>query len=213
MIKLAIAEDHQMVRQGLRSLLEKEQDFEIVAEAQDGNEAIDMVSRTSPDMLLLDLTLPRLHGLNVLVQLRGRKQLKVVVLSMHRDDASVLEAIRLGARGYVLKDSPATELVLAIRSVMRGEIFVSPPLAGLVQRAALDGVIGKNAKSNGELTRRERMVLQLAAEGKRNEMIARDLGISIRTAEKHRANLMKKLQLRSQSDLLRYAIRHDLVQT
>lgn len=212
MIRIVIAEDHEMVRQGLRSLLVQEKDFAVIGEAEDGNETVERVSKTNPDVLLLDLTLPRLHGLNVIVQLRNYKAIKIIVLSMHRDDASVLEALRLGARGYVLKDSPASELISAIRSVMRDEMFVSPPLASMVQQAALNGLSGKNTQSQNELTRRERLVLQLAADGKRSQTVAEELGISVRTAEKHRANLMRKLQIRSQGDLLRYAIRHNIVQ-
>lgn len=213
MITIAIAEDHQIVREGVRALLEKEPDFRIVAEAKDGTEAIEKVLQTKPNILLLDLTLPRLHGLNVLSQLRDRRQLKVVVLSMHRDNASVLEALRLGAQGYVLKDSPPSELVGAIRSVVRNELFVSQALREVVHRAAVGVLRGGTAKPTGELTRREHMVLQLAAEGLKNDAIATSLGISVRTAEKHRANVMRKLQLHSQGELLRYAIRHDLIQT
>lgn len=213
MITIVLAEDHQIVREGVRALLEKEADFRVVAEAKDGAETVETVFRIKPDVLLLDLTLPRLHGLNVLTQIRDRKNLKVIVLTMHRDDASVLEALRLGAKGYVLKDSPATELADAIRTVSRNELFVSHPLRELVHRTALDFLNGSTRKSSNDLTQRERMVLQLAAGGTKNEMVAAKLGISIRTAEKHRANVMRKLQLHNQGELLRYAIRHNLIET
>lgn len=213
MITIVLAEDHEIVRDGVRALLEREADFRVIAEAKDGTETVETVIRIKPDILLLDLTLPRLHGLNVLSQIRDRKHLKVVVLTMHRDDASVLEALRLGAKGYVLKDSPASELAHAIRTVSRNELFVSHPLRELVHRTALNLLNGSNRKSSDELTKRERMVLQLAAGGTKSEAIAANLGISIRTAEKHRANMMRKLQLHNQGELLRYAIRHNLIET
>jgi DNA-binding NarL/FixJ family response regulator len=213
MTRLLIAEDHNMVREGLRALIEREADLQVVAEARDGVEAIEKCQESRPDVMLLDLNLPKLHGLHVLSQLSGKKRTKVIVLTMHRDESSILESIRFGASGFLVKDSPASELLAAIRAVAaENGFFVSPEFRPLIQRAALKIFNGKSSAKGDELTTRERTVLELCALSKKNAQIACELGISVRTVEKHRANLMRKLHLRSQSDIILYAVRHDLVQ-
>jgi DNA-binding NarL/FixJ family response regulator len=211
-ITVGLAEDHEMVREGFRTLLELEKDFRIVGEAEDGLQALELATDKKPDVLLLDLTLPRLHGLHVLSQLRGQKSTRVIVVTMHGDKASVLEALRLGALGYVLKDSPRTELVKAIRTVAQDEIFVSPKFESFLKERALGALRGQEQRAEA-LTVRERMVLQMIADGKTNDTAAAMLGISARTVEKHRANFMEKLGLQTHREIVLYALREGLLST
>jgi len=212
MITIALAEDHHLVRQGFKLVLEAEKDFRLVGEASDGLEAVSLVTRTRPNVLLLDLMIPRLHGLEVIRQCRREAPAtRVVVLSMHADEPYVMEALRNGASGYVLKDCTAADLVQAVRAVAAGRRYLSPVL---VERA-LTGYVERPGESDIDvyetLTNRERLVLQLAAEGKTSAEIATALFISPRTAETHRANLMRKLALRSQTELVRFAIRRGII--
>lgn len=212
MTTIALAEDHHLVRQGFKLVLSAESDFKLVGEAADGLEAVQLVDKTQPDLLLLDLMIPRLHGLEVTRQVRKEHpNTKVIILSMHADEPYVMEALRNGASGYVLKDCTAADLVLAVRTVAAGRRYLSPILA----ERALTGYVEHPGESDLDvyetLTNRERLVLQLAAEGKTSAEIATALFISPRTAETHRANLMRKLNLRSQTDLVRFAIRRGII--
>lgn len=210
-IRLVLADDHHVVRQGLKLVLATEPDFELVAEAGDGEEAVRCVEQHRPDVLVLDLMLPRLHGLEVCRQVsRSCPGTRIVVLSSHADGPYVQEAVRNGALGYVLKDSTAADLVGAIRSVMEGKRYLSEALMEKV----LQGYADPSSKQTDEyesLTPRERLVLQLAAEGCTSNEIAEKLFISPRTAETHRANLMRKLALASQTHLVRFAIRKGII--
>jgi two-component system response regulator NreC len=212
MITIALAEDHHVVRQGFKLVLAAEQDFKLVGEAADGLAAVKLVEDKKPAILLLDLMIPRLHGLEVVRQLRrDHPQTKVIILSMHADEPYVMEALRNGASGYVLKDCTAVDLVQAVRTVAGGRRYLSPALA----ERALTGYVEHPGASDLDvyetLTNRERLVFQLAAEGKTSAEIAASLFISPRTAETHRANLMRKLSLRSQTDLVRFAIRRGII--
>jgi two-component system response regulator NreC len=212
MITIALAEDHHLVRQGFKLVLTAESDFKLVGEAADGLEAVQLVQKKLPNVLLLDLMIPRLHGLEVTRQVhRDSPGTKVIILSMHADEPYVMEALRNGALGYVLKDCTAADLVLAVRTVVAGRRYLSPVLA----ERALTGYVEHPGASELDiydtLTNRERMVLQLAAEGKTSAEIATSLFISPRTAETHRANLMRKLGMRSQTDLVRFAIRRGII--
>lgn len=212
MITIALAEDHHVVRQGFKLVLAAEQDFKLVGEAADGLQAVKLVEEKTPAILLLDLMIPRLHGLEVVRQLRREQpQTKVIILSMHADEPYVMEALRNGACGYVLKDCTSVDLVQAVRTVAAGRRYLSPALA----ERALTGYVEHPGASDLDvyetLTNRERLVFQLAAEGKTSAEIAAALFISPRTAETHRANLMRKLSLRSQTDLVRFAIRRGVI--
>jgi DNA-binding NarL/FixJ family response regulator len=209
---IVLADDHVVVRQGLRALLEAEPDFAIVGEAADGLEVPDLVERLKADVLILDLMLPGLNGLEVTRQVQQRSpQTRVVVLSMYANEAYVLEALRNGAAAYVLKEASAADLVQAIREVMAGRRYLSPPLSESAIELYVQKAKAAPRDAYEELTTREREVLQLAAEGQSNPEIADRLGISVRTVETHRANLMHKLDLRSQTELVRYALRRGIL--
>lgn len=212
MTTVVLADDHDIVRRGVRSLLEADGRFTIVAEVADGLSAVQMVEKFKPHLLFLDLSLPRLHGLEALRQIRiTSPHTKVLVLSMHNDEPYVIEALRSGAAAYILKGSESDEIVRATQEVLTGRRFLSAPLT----EWAITALAVKTPDSSdpyNTLSPREREVLQLGAEGLGNAEIAEKLFISARTAETHRANLMRKLSLQSQTDLVRYAIRRGLIQ-
>lgn len=211
-ISILLADDHHVVRQGLRALLEAETDFHVLGEASDGLEAVQQVERLQPDILLVDVMMPGLSGLEAVRQVRERfPKTQVVVLSMHSNEGYVLEALRNGAVGYVLKDSDASELVNAVREAYAGRRYLSPPLSDVI----IDAYVNKSRETALDvyetLTNREREVLQLAAEGHTNAVIAARLGISPRTVEIHRTNMMRKLGLRTEHELIRYALRRGIL--
>jgi DNA-binding NarL/FixJ family response regulator len=209
MTTIVLAEDHKLVREGLSLLLARDPTLEIVGEANDGEQAVKLVEKLKPGLLLLDLMLPRLHGLDVLRKVRKFRTTKVVVVSMHADEPHVSEAFRNGADGYVLKDSGATELLKAIRSVLSDHRYLSPSLPSGSRSPRKASATESDV--SGTLSARERLVLQLGAEGHTSAQIGKQLFISRRTVESHRSNLMKKLSLRSQTDLVRFAIRKRLI--
>ncbi len=209
---IVLADDHQVVRHGLRVLLEAEPDFRIVGEAGDGLETLEALERLQPDILILDLMMPGMNGLEVARQAgKCSPRTNIVVLSMHTNEAYVVEALRAGARAYVLKSATSDELVRAIREAVAGRRYLSAPLSEhaieVYTRKAEAAVVDPHEM----LTDRERTVLQLTAEGYTSAEIAAKLCISPRTAETHRSNLMRKLSLRTQSDLIRYAIRRGIL--
>jgi DNA-binding NarL/FixJ family response regulator len=210
MTTIVLAEDHTLMREGLNSLLARDPTLKIVGEANDGEQAVKMVEKLKPGLLLLDLMIPRLHGLDVLRQVRKLRTTKVLVVSMHADEPHVSEAFRNGAGGYVLKESSATELLKAIRSVLSNRRYVSPSLAVLANQSSKTRQSAE-ADVFSTLSARERLVLQLGAEGLTGAQIGKKLFISRRTVESHRASLMKKLSLKSQTDLVRFAIRKKLI--
>lgn len=201
-------EDHTLVREGLKSLLCARPDLKIVGEASEAKHGLKLVERHKPDLVLLDLVLPGLHGLDVVRKLR--KYSKVIAVSMRSDEAFVAEAFVNGIAGYVLKEDSFTELVEALQTVLKGQRFMSRKL----DQRRINRVIeklGTDSASTERLTNREHEVLQMAAEGLTSSHIGNVLSISPRTVEMHRANLMRKLGLRSQSDLVRFAIRNRIV--
>jgi DNA-binding NarL/FixJ family response regulator len=211
--RIAIAEDHRILRDGLRALLTSNPDYQVVGEAADGFEAVRCVRETHPDLILLDLSMPRMDGL---AAIRDIKKLspatKILALTVHTNEEYVLEAFQAGAEGYCLKDAGRSELLMAIENVFSGRPYLSPGVSEKVLEGYLEG--RKKVKSTSSwdtLTRREREVLKLVGEGHRNKEIADYLCISVKTAEKHRANIMKKLDLHSASELTAYAIGKGLV--
>jgi DNA-binding NarL/FixJ family response regulator len=210
---IVLAEDHFLVRQGFKLLLETEQTFSLAGEAGDGLEACELVERLSPDVLVLDLMIPRLHGLEVTRRLhKSRPKTRIIILSMHAEEAYVIEALRNGALGYVLKDSTPAELVTAVRTVVSGKRYLSPPLVEVAIHGYIERPGDSDLDAYDALTSRERVILQMAAEGHNNPAIAKKLFVSVRTVETHRANLLRKLALHSQTDLVRFAIRRGIIQ-
>ncbi len=209
---ILLVDDHHVVRQGLRALLEAEPDLSVVGEAADGLEVANLVERLQPNVLVLDLVMPSLNGLEVTRHVRQHfAETRVVILSMYANEAYVLQALRNGADGYVLKDATATELVHAVREAAAGRRYLSPPLSERAIEAYVEKTQTGTLDLYERLTTREREVLQLAAEGHSNPQVAARLTISPRTAETHRANLMRKLGLETQTDLVRYAVRQGLL--
>lgn len=206
-IRVLLADDHELVRQGLKLLLERE-GFNVVGEASEGQMAVQMVLKVSPDVAIFDIGMPILNGLDAARELRRTSpRTKTILLTRHDENQYVTEALRAGVKGYVLKNQESSDLVHAIRQVSRGEIYLSPSISRIVAEAFLS----KTAPLPDPLTSRERQVLQLIVEAKSSKEIAALLGISIKTAETHRTRLMQKLDIHDVASLVRYAIRHGLV--
>ncbi len=203
MIKVLLADDHQIVREGLRSLLSKADDVEIVGEADDGNKAVDLAQELEPDVVVMDLAMPNLNGVDATERIRrALPKTKVVVLSMHATDAHARPAVKAGAKGYLLKGSGLDDLLTAIRTVHKGGTFYTPEVAEML----------KDDKSPAEkLTTREREVLQLVGEGRSSPEIAKMLHVSVKTVEGHRSRLMTKLRAKNVAGLVRSAVRLGLV--
>jgi DNA-binding NarL/FixJ family response regulator len=206
--RVLLADDHALIRQGLRALLEK-QGFQVVCEASDGQEALRSVEKTQPDVAIVDISMPVLNGVDTARELKkSAPKTKVILLTQHDEDQYVTEALRAGVKGYVLKSQAADDLIHAIQEVCRGSVYLSPNIS----RAVVDAYLSKSDVSNDPLSGRERQVLQLVGEGKSTKDIAVCLGISVKTAESHRARLMKKLDIHETATLVRYAIRRGLIQ-
>lgn len=207
-LRVLLADDHQIVRQGLRALLERE-GLEVVGEAADGREAVRLAQALSPDVAVLDLAMPQLNGLEAAREiLQACPRTKPILLTMHTDDHQIVNALRSGIRGYVVKTQATEELVQAIREVTRGGTYLSPG----VSRVVVEAYLARAEPPPDPLTRRERQVLQLVAEGKTSKEIAALLGVTSKTAETYRAGLMEKLDIHDTAGLVRYAIRRGLIQ-
>jgi two-component system response regulator NreC len=212
MTTIVLADDHRIVRQGLRALLQAEPDLRLVGETGDGLEAVQLARRLQPDVVVLDLMMPSINGLEATRQIsESCPQTRVIILSMHADEAYVLESLRNGAAGYVLKDSSADDLVRAVREVVAGRRYLSAPLSERANEAYIQKARETPLDPYEKLTSREREVLHLAAEGHSSSEIAERLSISSRTVETHRANMMRKLDLHSQTDLIRYALKRGII--
>ncbi len=206
-MRVLLADDHQIVRQGLRGLLEKAGHV-VVGEAADGHEALKLARTLTPDIAVLDLSMPLLNGLDTAREMRRLSpEIKTILLTMYTDRSYVLQALKVGARGYVLKTQAAEDLIRAIREISRGEVYLSPGVAASVVDAYLD----KTDVGADPLTPRERQVLQLIAEGNTTKEVARQLNISFKTAESHRNHIMKKLDIHDVAGLVRYAIHQGLL--
>jgi len=202
-IRVILADDHDIVRQGLRAVLEKEH-IEVLGEASDGLEAIRLIQTLLPEVAVLDLDMPGLDGLSVLRDAaRVSPQTRTVILTRHMEEPYAVEALRIGARGYVLKTQASTDLVAAIRHVDRGEVYLSPKISKYLTNTD---------PPNGKLSVRERQVLQLVGEGHSTKKIAALLGISVKTADTHRTKVMEKLDIHQTAGLVRYAIRNGLIE-
>jgi DNA-binding NarL/FixJ family response regulator len=212
-VRIVIAEDHTILREGLRALISSNPNFEVVGEAEDGKEAIRCVEKLKPDLILSDLSMPRMNGMEAIREIKKRSpDTKVIVLTVHRTEEYILATLKAGAEGYILKDSTHSELMLALKNVLNGKHYISPGISEKVIEGYLDGRKTLKTQTPWEtLTQREREILKLIAEGYRNKEIADYLCISVKTVEKHRANLMDKLDLHSVSALTTYAMEKGLV--
>jgi DNA-binding NarL/FixJ family response regulator len=214
-LKLLLADDHEIVRQGLRSMLERQRDCEVVGEAADGRQAVTMTKELNPDIVVLDIAMPTLNGLEAARQiLKMRPQTKVLILTMHESDSIIREVLDAGARGYILKTDAGRDLVAAVESLRRNKSFFTSRVSQMI----LDGFLKGDARPQDHgfgairLTPRQREIVQLLAEGKSSKEVAVALNLSVKTAETHRANIMRKLDCHSVSEVVRYAIRNGIIE-
>jgi DNA-binding NarL/FixJ family response regulator len=213
-VRLLVADDHEIVRKGLRSLLEAQPGWQVTAEACDGREAVQIAKEIKPDVTVLDIGMPALNGLEAARQMiKNDARAKILILTMHDSDPLIREVLDAGARGYVLKSDASRDLVTAINAVRCNKTFFTAKVAQIV----LDGYLDKKPKPNAEsaqtrLTPRQREIVQLLAEGKSSKEVAVALGLSVKTAETHRANIMKRLDCHSVSELVRYAVRNKIIE-
>jgi DNA-binding NarL/FixJ family response regulator len=210
-MKIVIADDHRMFRQGLRNLLERQPGIKVVGEADGGQEAVRMAKRQAPDVVIMDISMPGLNGIEATRMIRASQPgARILALSMHADRRFVIEILKQGALGYVLKDAAFDELSQAIRQVMKGQIYLSPSVANLVVKDYIEAIRGSESSVFAVLSPREREVLQLLAEGKSTKQAAARLNVSVKTVESHRKQIMDKLSLRSLAELTKYAIREGI---
>ena len=206
-VRVLIAEDHQTVREGLSLILKAQPDIEVVGEVSDGRAAVEETKKLSPDIVLMDVSMPHLNGLKATQELKACcPQVKVLTLTRHKDEGYLQQLLRAGAAGYVLKQSPSTELLHAIRAIAAGRQYLDSAIAGTVVRSYVSQAANKGIGTQGELSQREREVLSLIARGYSNKEIANQLDLSIKTVEAHKANGMRKLGMGSRIDIVRYAM-------
>ncbi|OJV65659.1 MAG: DNA-binding response regulator [Clostridiales bacterium 38-18] len=210
-IKVMIADDHALIREGIKKLLELEENFEIVALAGDGEQAITSIKETSPDVVLLDINMPVMNGIDCLKQIKqDYPEIKVIMLTIHEDAEYLIETINIGAEGYVLKDADVSSLVKAIQKVVQGEVYIHPTLSGILVREYkrkdknMEDVIGNN------LTKREYEVIRLISKGYNNKEIAIELFISEKTVKNHVSNIFKKIKVTDRTQAALYAIKHNI---
>ncbi len=212
--RILVADDHTIMREGLRSLLEAQAEFEVVGAVDNGRDAVRLAGLLRPDLILMDLAMPQMDGMSAIRELRRREcEAKILVLTMHKTEEHIRAALQAGGNGYVLKDASRAELLMAIDSVMAGKTFISPAVAGRIVTGYLDRERSDSPVRalSDTLTAREKQVLKLIAEGRRNREIAESLFVSVKTVEKHRANLMGKLNLHNTAALTSFAIQNTLV--
>src|SRR5579884_677626 len=213
-IRVLLADDHAIVRQGVKLILTAEPDIEVVAEAEDGLRAVELARQLKPDVAVLDISMPGINGIEATRQIKAAlRETAVLALTMHADDAYVFQLLKAGGSGYVLKNAAATDLVQAVRAARRGEAFLYPSVARAVVADYLKRLeVGEGRDTYDGLTEREKEILTLVAEGATNQEIAQRLYISIKTVQTHRAHIMEKLNLHDRSMLVRYAIRKGLIE-
>lgn len=212
-LRILIGDDHTLMRQGLRKIVEERPDWEIVAEAGDGRTAVRQVMALHPDVAVLDIGMPLLNGIDATAQIvRKAPSVAVLILSMHDDEAYVTQAVRAGARGYLLKDAAGPDLIGAIAAVAAGKSFFSPPVARVVLDNYARQLADKGLNRYDSLSEREREVFQLVAEGRSTKEVAEMLSVSPTTVETHRAHILQKLDIHNTAELVRYAVRRGVIE-
>ena len=213
-LRVLLVDDHTVVRQGLRRILETDDEIEIVGETGDGRTAVEIVQRLQPHVVVMDIALPEMNGIEATRQIIKRNEgTKVLILTMHSDDVCVRQSLKAGARGYLLKDSEDLDLLRAVKAIGRGGSFFSPSVSKVLLEGYLGDTSGEELEDNlARLTDREREVLQLIAEGKTNKEIATLLSVSVNTVETHRKHVMEKLDLHNTAEIVRFAVRKRIVQ-
>jgi len=214
-LRLLVADDHEIVRKGLRSILEQQPGWQVAGEAKDGRETVAKAKELKPDVIVVDISMPSLNGLEATRQmLKEDAKTKVLILTMHDTDPLIREVLDAGARGYVLKSDASRDLVTAVEAVRRNKTFFTARVAQMVLEGYLDKKTRATPSENPQtrLTPRQREIVQLLAEGKSSKEVAVVLGLSVKTAETHRANIMRRLECHSVSELVRYAVRNDIIQ-
>jgi DNA-binding NarL/FixJ family response regulator len=212
MIRVIIAEDHNLVRKGLRALLEQDVEIQVIGEASDGHQAVDLCQELQPDVIVLDLSMPRMDGIQAAERILALNiPTQIIVLSVHADSMMVHQLLRRGVKGYLLKDAVTEELMLAVRSAVQGRVYLSPTISDSVMNLLLTPPDSTMNSIADQVSLREREVLQLIAEGHTNTAIAETLSISVKTVEKHRSNLMAKLEVNDLASLIRVAVRYGLI--
>jgi two-component system response regulator NreC len=213
MIRIVLADDHAVIRSGLRALLQQQEGFQIVGEASDGREAVDLVEKTKPNVVVMDITMPNLNGIEAARQIAAKGLgVAVVVLSMHADEGYVLRALKAGVRGYLLKESLESDLIQAIHSVHQGKAFFSPAVSRVLVEDYMRQLQDRDIEDSFDLlTTREKEILQMVAEGKSNKDVANALNLSVYTVETHRSNIMEKLNLHGVPELILYAVRKGVI--
>ena len=212
-IRILLADDHTIIRSGIRALLERQSDFRVVAEAADGVEAVRMAEEYNPDVAVMDIAMPKLNGIDATEQITAKHpRIAAIVLTMHSDEGYVLRSLKAGARGYLLKDSAEAELITAIRVVHEGKAFFSPAISKVLAEDFVRQAQKRGLQDSQELlSMREREVLQLLAEGRSNKEVATLLNLSLYTIETHRSNILQKLKLHGTAELILYAVRKGIV--
>jgi len=213
MVRILLADDHTVMRAGLRLLLERHEDFEVIGEASDGRQAVDIATELKPAVVVMDIAMPQLNGVEAARQILNRDpETAIVMLSMHSDESYVLRSLKAGARAYLLKDSAEADLVSAIQAIIEGKSFFSPGVRALLKEDYIHRLAKFGADDTYELlTAREREVLQLVAEGRSNKEVAALLNLSLYTVETHRTHILQKLNLHSVPDLILYAVRKGII--
>jgi DNA-binding NarL/FixJ family response regulator len=212
-IRILLADDHTVIRRGLRALLERQDGFTVVAEASDGREAVETAAAMNPDVAVIDIGMPNLNGIEAASRITEKHpETTVVILSMHVDESYVLRALKAGARGYLLKDAPEEDLINAIRAVHQGKAFFSPEISKMLAEDYMRQMRQRGVEDSYELlTPREREILQMLGEGNSNKDVATKLNLSLHTVETHRGNVLEKLNLHSTAEMILYAVRKGIV--